>query len=116
MGFHVITANDGEQALEKLHIQNEHRPFHLVLTDHSMPKMTGLELAAQIEKDMPHIPFILLSGYSKEKLQEIMDEYKIVKAVLRKPIAKDALKQQIDMVLLQTYDMADFDNGDEQVA
>jgi signal transduction histidine kinase/CheY-like chemotaxis protein len=112
MGFIVIEANNGLKGLEKLRAQNAALPFHLVLTDHNMPKMTGLEMIAEAVNHYPDMPFILLSGYKEEKLEDIMIEYPAIKSVLRKPIGKDALKQQIYAALLS----AEIDLSQEQVA
>lgn len=99
MGFEVIEAECGQTALETIKKYHEVRPFHLVLSDHSMPNMTGLELAIAVEKEYPDLPFVLLSGYSKEKLQDIMGDHHGIKAVLRKPIEKDILKEKLYAVL-----------------
>lgn len=46
----------------------------IVITDITMPKMTGLELAEKIKKEQPEIPIIILSAYSdKEKLLKAID-------------------------------------------
>lgn len=56
--YHVITALNGQCALEKLAEQ----PVDLVITDQSMPKMTGIELSQKVKKLFPTIPIILSSG------------------------------------------------------
>ncbi|WP_201353655.1 response regulator transcription factor [Hydrogenimonas urashimensis] len=46
----------------------------VVITDITMPKMTGLELAEKIKKENPHMPIVILSAYSdKEKLLGAID-------------------------------------------
>ncbi|SFP20372.1 response regulator transcription factor [Hydrogenimonas thermophila] len=46
----------------------------IVITDITMPKMTGLELAEKIKKEQPETPIIILSAYSdKEKLLGAID-------------------------------------------
>ncbi len=42
----VLTAHDGVDALEK--IEASDRPFDVIITDHNMPRMTGLELVRQL--------------------------------------------------------------------
>ncbi|MGW9229568.1 PAS domain S-box protein [Pseudorhizobium sp. NPDC055634] len=62
LGHQVVEAYNGGEALEFLE-SGEH--FDLVLTDHSMPKMTGAELAARIQERWPHLPVILATGYAE---------------------------------------------------
>jgi CheY-like chemotaxis protein len=61
LGHSVVMAQSGKEALEKL----EKGGFELVLTDHAMPGMTGLELARHIRERFPEIPVILASGYAE---------------------------------------------------
>ena len=62
-GFEVVTAEDGQQAWEKL--QSE--PFDLLITDIEMPNMDGFELTKQVRasealKELPIIAVTSLSG------------------------------------------------------
>ena len=51
-GMKVSTAINGRQALAMLHNQATiHEPFDVVILDHEMPGMTGMELAARIKED-----------------------------------------------------------------
>lgn len=97
LGYEVSTARSG---LEGLDIVRENpNAFDLVVTDYNMPKMTGLEMVLQVHIDMPDIPFIILSGYSEDKIMELIDSHPAVKAVLRKPIVREELGKQIEAVL-----------------
>lgn len=61
-GFGVLSASDGEDALE---ISREYPgTIHAVLTDISMPKMDGLELKRRISTERPGIKVLLMSGYN----------------------------------------------------
>ena len=60
-GYEVVCAASGRQALE-LFAQHEQQ-FDLVVTDESMPGMTGTELAQQLFQLAPQVPIILCSGY-----------------------------------------------------
>jgi CheY-like chemotaxis protein len=106
LGYEVITAESGLKALKILKSQMDGgksgRPFDLVISDHSMPKMTGLELAVQASIDFPKLPFLILSGYSESKIRKVIEDTPNVKAILRKPISKDALKRQIEATLLRS--------------
>jgi len=62
LGHMVVTANSGRQALEML---NTSEGVDLVITDHAMPEMTGLELARKIRAVRPELGLILASGYAE---------------------------------------------------
>ena len=61
MGHTVLAAQSGEQALELI----EQGPLpDLMITDHAMPKMTGVELAKEITRRYG-LPIILATGYAE---------------------------------------------------
>jgi PAS domain S-box-containing protein len=62
LGHTVIEAYNGKQALE---IIEKGQAVDLVITDHSMPKMTGAELAGHLRATMPHLPVVLATGYAE---------------------------------------------------
>lgn len=61
VGHTVTTAPSGVEALE---LFNAGGHFDLVVTDFKMPKMTGVELIAEIRKITPTLPIILISGFT----------------------------------------------------
>ena len=67
-GCTVVTASDGNEAIKILH-QSEYG-FDLMVTDLTMPKMTGLELVKSIRAKGITIPVILSSGILDQELQE----------------------------------------------
>ncbi|MDB5590109.1 MAG: multi-sensor hybrid histidine kinase [Enterovirga sp.] len=62
LGHRVIEANSGAEALDTLAEQGQ--AVDVVITDHAMPGMTGLELARRIRDAHPTLPVILASGYT----------------------------------------------------
>jgi CheY-like chemotaxis protein len=62
LGYETAVATDPEAALAMF--ASKPTGFDLVLTDLTMPKMTGPTLAAEIWKIRPSLPIILLTGYS----------------------------------------------------
>lgn len=66
-GYRVLTAADGESALELL----EHEQVDLVLTDYMMPKMNGIELCERIHHDerLRALPVILMSATYSADIQ-----------------------------------------------
>jgi CheY-like chemotaxis protein len=61
-GHRTIQAASGESALAILHRE---RNIDLVLTDHVMPGMTGLQLVRAIRTKWPELRFILATGYAE---------------------------------------------------
>ena len=57
-GYEIVTAEDGQQALDLL---PQFRP-HLVVTDLRMPRMSGDELVRIVHQRFPQLPVILVSG------------------------------------------------------
>jgi two-component system, cell cycle sensor histidine kinase and response regulator CckA len=68
MGYRVLPAISPEQALD--YVTKSEERIDLVITDHTMPRMTGLQLAAKISATHPDLPIILCSGYSEAVTQE----------------------------------------------
>jgi CheY-like chemotaxis protein len=62
MGCQVMSAADGEEALELLDTQ----PVDLVFSDVVMPRMSGVELARRIREVKADVPVLLATGYSDE--------------------------------------------------
>ena len=66
MGYHVLQAGDGNEALAI--VKNNHTPIDLLLTDIIMPNMGGRELAEEVRKLMPGLKILFTSGYSDNKI------------------------------------------------
>jgi CheY-like chemotaxis protein len=62
LGHTPIEAHSGAEALALL---NSGIKIDVVLTDHSMPSMTGLQLAECIQERFPGLPIILATGYAE---------------------------------------------------
>ena len=61
-GYPVITAINGEDALER--IEQEHPA--MIITDILMPKMDGFALASALQKEAPHLNVVLMTGYARD--------------------------------------------------
>lgn len=95
-GYEVITANNGEEAVQ---LTRQEIP-DLVLTDVRMPKMTGYEACRLIKAEpaTQHIPVVFLSAKGQEAevqsgLDAGGDEY------LLKPFAPDQLTRKVAEIL-----------------
>lgn len=63
-GYTVRSVGDGMSALSLAH---ELEP-DVIITDHLMPSLTGIELIRRLHMEMPHIPVILITGEGSEDL------------------------------------------------
>ena len=96
LGYQVVTATSG---LEGLAIFREKpQQFDIVLTDMTMPDMTGDKLSAQLIKIRPDIPVILCTGYS-EKIDAAEARKLGIKAFVLKPLTLDQLAQTVREIL-----------------
>ena len=82
-GHTVETADDGSIALERL--MSDLQAFDLLITDHHMPKMNGLELVRRLRATSFAGRIIV---FSSEVREEVTDEYRQlgVDLILPKPI------------------------------
>ena len=96
LGYQVTPRTSSTEALEAFRAQPE--KFDLVITDQTMPNMTGETLAKELTQIRPDIPVILCTGYS-----EIPSERKLgasaVRDVVRKPIIVREMANSIRRVL-----------------
>ena len=97
VGYDVVTAEDGEHALERL----KEGPFHLMATDIVMPGLDGIALALKAGKDYPDLKILLMTGYATER-QRAHNLESLVHTVLAKPFSLKALIAAVEEGLLQS--------------
>lgn len=89
LGHSVVEANSAAAALEIL----EHdRSIHLVITDHAMPGMTGLELARRLRERRPDLGLVLATGYADLPAE---DTAGLKLPRLSKPFGQDELARMV---------------------
>lgn len=91
-GYRVTTESDGERALKRF--KSDPDAYDLVLSDVTMPKMTGDRLAAEILAIRPDIPAVLCTGYSQIITAKLLKSLG-VRALVSKPIARHTLLTEI---------------------
>jgi PAS domain S-box-containing protein len=96
LGYHVTGFTNSVEALE--HFQSKSKDFDIAITDMTMPKLTGDNLARAIGDIRPELPIILCTGYSKKLSANPVEDHNI-KAVLKKPIPKSDLVKIVRQVL-----------------
>ncbi len=97
-GYTVVTCENGQEAFDLF--SRDPGNFDLVLTDMTMPAMTGAMLAQKLMEIREEIPVILCTGYSETLTQKEADLIGI-KRYLQKPIQNKVLLREIREVLDQ---------------
>jgi chemosensory pili system protein ChpA (sensor histidine kinase/response regulator) len=97
-GMEVLTAKDGQDALEQL---QEHI-VDIMLIDIEMPRMDGYELTSRIRADarLEHIPIIIITSRAGEKHRQRAFELG-VNLYMSKPYHEDDLFKNIDQLLVR---------------
>ena len=95
-GYDVLTASNGEEALEKVH----DIPPDVILLDIMMPKIDGIEVAKQLKKEEETkiIPIVMVTA-----LNEVEDRVKALEAgaddFLNKPVDKTELRARVQSLV-----------------
>ena len=97
-GFEVVTANNGQEALEAA---LEHEP-DVIVTDYQMPVMDGLGLIENLRKQeqTAQIPVIMLTARDFAIESEAVEQLKI-SACLSKPFSPRELLEKVKEVMVQ---------------
>jgi PAS domain S-box-containing protein len=83
LGYTPTAVTDARQALAL--VQDAGQQFDLLVTDYSMPHLTGVELARAASAARPGLPILLLTGYVEEMAEGTLRSAGISE-VLRKPV------------------------------
>lgn len=97
LGFtNVDEATDGKTALQKL----REKEFSFIISDWNMEPMTGLELlkAVRADKDLQHIPFIMVTAESKSENVIAAKEAGVSNYIV-KPFTAETLRSKMVSVL-----------------
>ncbi len=95
-GYQVTIRTSSIEALELFRSQPEE--FDMVITDMTMPHMTGDRLALELMSVRPELPVVICTGYS-EKITEDLLERGNIKALILKPIIRNELLVSIRTIL-----------------
>ena len=95
LGYNIITACSGEEALQKA---EEFKGIDILLTDIMMPYMNGIELAKKFNKLLPETEIFFMSGntFPSLNLPELPKENY---SIIEKPFSIDRLNYEFSKVL-----------------
>ena len=93
-GYKVVTAGNGEEALECLEAGET---FDLLISDVVMPTMDGPTLVRHARVKYPDLPILFMSGYAEEQLRKSIDIANV--AFLPKPFSVQELAEAVRKAL-----------------
>ena len=96
VGYKVTTRTSSLEALEIF--RKRPRDFDMVITDMTMPRMTGDRLARELLEINPAMPIILCTGFS-EQISEEKARAMGIRAFVMKPLTFEALSDAVRSVL-----------------
>ncbi|MCD4718948.1 MAG: response regulator [Desulfobacula sp.] len=99
LGYKVVALTSSVEALEIFRAEPDR--FDLVITDMTMPKMTGDSLAKELMKINTDIPIILCTGYSNG-----ISEYKAKKMGIRAFVMKPFVMRELSLIVRKVLDEA----------
>ncbi len=96
LGYRVTTCTDPREAFAL--VRAEPGAFDLLLTDYTMPGMTGVELADAVRVLRPGLPVLLVTGYSELIAPEFLADHRI-DGLLAKPLLRRDLAWRVRRAL-----------------
>ena len=101
LGYKVAACFGSGEAFDRF--KADPHAFDLVITDMPMPKMTGNELAKELNALRPDIPIIICTGFS-ERINNLNAKLTGVNGILKKPISKSEMAHMVRKVLNEAKD------------
>jgi DNA-binding NtrC family response regulator len=103
-GYNVSSMNDSREALKLFSANAE--SIDLLITDQTMPGLSGIELIQKVKKIKPGIPVILCTGYSRKVNEDNASECGI-DAYLPKPLEPALLFRTVRRLLDEGVERGD---------
>ena len=98
--FQVFRAENASLAIEILEKEGE---MAVIISDQSMPDMTGVEFFIETKDSFPDTIRILLTGYAEEQINSDLDE--IQKADIFKCVTKPCSPQELSNVIQECLEV-----------
>jgi len=96
LGYQVTVRTSAVEAFELFTAAP--RSFDLIITDQTMPNMTGIEFAQKVLALQPEIPIVLLTGYSETVTPEVAKQAGICEYIM-KPVVEEQIAKTIRSLL-----------------
>lgn len=105
LGYKVLTASSGQQALDR--IKQSPVGIDCLLLDFSMPGMDGLETMQEIRKIRPDIRIIVTSGYTRQQIEDQFARVGPPDDFIHKPFRMKDLREKLDGVISKSDPQTD---------
>ncbi len=97
LGYKVTSVTNSDEALDMFKAQAD--KYDLVMTDMTMPNLTGIELAQYFMEIKPDIPIILCTGFS-----ELINREKAIALGVREYVMKPIVRKELAIVVRKVLD------------
>ena len=97
-GYDVLEAEDGEQAIEAIKTGENRLVLDAVICDIRMPKINGIEAIDYFQKEYPHVPLVILTGYPETEMA-VSFLRKGVADYLVKPVDAERLRDAVETAM-----------------
>ncbi len=98
MGYRVTSCHKSSNALSRFGQAPE--TFDVIVTDHTMPGLTGIDLAREVRKISPTVPIVLVTGFHPGGIESAAGDV-VFSRILMKPYTGAELGQAIREALEQ---------------
>ncbi len=97
MGYDATAYTDSKKALEKFRESPE--SFDIIISDITMPELTGPEFVEKLRDIRPNIPVIYITGYGENPPERLMKKKRDEVTVLKKPLLRASLSEALRRML-----------------
>jgi len=97
-GYDVLEAEDGEQAIEAINTGENRLVLDAVICDIRMPKINGIEAIDYFQREYPHVPLVILTGYPETEMA-VSFLRKGVADYLVKPVDAERLREAVEKAM-----------------
>ncbi len=95
-GYKTTGFTESTKVLHEL--EKNPNKYDLLITDLTMPNLTGMQLAELVRLRYPDLPIIMITGYSEELTEDIKEKFGI-QAILMKPVVANELAKTVRKIL-----------------
>jgi signal transduction histidine kinase len=94
LGHEVVEVHSAQEALRLL---EGGLPTDLLITDHAMPGMTGVELAREVRRRRPQLPILLATGFAEFEGNKVSDVVRLAKPYTQAQLAAEIARLLSDV-------------------